>query len=58
MDPRHFEILVPARQAVCGLPDFITIALARDSSSQIEHVEFDRGMTQQMGEVPEALSVL
>ena len=57
-DPRLFEILIPARQAVCELPGFIIIALARDSSSQIEHVEFGRGMTQQMGEVAEPLSVL
>src|SRR5208282_587084 len=57
-DPRVFEILIPARQAVCGLPGFIIIALARDSSRQIENVEFGRGMTQQMGEVSEPLSVL
>ena len=58
MDPSLFEILVPARQAVRGLTGFIILALACNSSSQIEHVEFDRGMTQQMGEVPESLSVL
>src|SRR5216683_5095019 len=58
MDPRLFEILVPARQAVCGLPGFMIMVLARDSSSQIEHVEFDGGMSQETGEVGEPLSVL
>ena len=58
MDPCLFEILIPARQALLGLTGFVIIALACDSSCQIEHVEFDPGMTQQMGEVPEPFSVL
>ena len=58
MDPSLFEVLFPARQAVHGLIGFIVIALACNSSCQIQHVEFGRGMTQQMGEVAEALSVL
>jgi hypothetical protein len=57
VDPRLFEILSPARQAVCGLTGFVIIALACDSTRQIEHVEFHRGMTQQMGKVPEPLTV-
>jgi hypothetical protein len=58
MDARLFEIHVPARQAVCGLTGFVIIALACDSARQIEHVEFGRGMSQQMGNVPESLGVL
>jgi hypothetical protein len=58
MDPRLFEILSPARQAVCGLTGFVIIALACDSTGQIERVEFVRGMTQQMGQAPESFSVL
>jgi hypothetical protein len=58
MDSRLFEILIPARQAACGLTGFVIIALACDSSRQIEHVEFSLWMTQQMGEVSEPLSVL
>ena len=58
MDSRLFEILIPARQAACGLTGFVIIALPRDSSREIEHVKFDPRMTQQMGEVPEAFGVL
>src|ERR1700722_16841481 len=58
MDPRLFEILIPTWQAVRGLTGFIMIALARDPSCQIEHVEFDPGVTQEMGEVPEPFRVL
>ena len=36
----------------------VVVALACDSSRQIEHMEFDRGMTQQVGEVPEPFRVL
>jgi hypothetical protein len=32
--------------------------MAANSAHQIEHVEFNAGMTQQIGEVPEALGVL
>jgi hypothetical protein len=53
MDPRLFEILRPVRQAARGLTGFVIIALACDSTCQIKHMEFDRRMTQQMGEVPE-----
>ena len=58
MDPSLFEILIPARQTMRGLTGFVIIVLACDSSRQIEHVKFGRGMTQQMGEVAEPLSVL
>jgi hypothetical protein len=58
VNTRLFEILSPARQAVCGLTGFVVIALACDSTGQIEHVEFDRRVAQQMGEVPESLGVL
>ena len=34
------------------------MALACDSTGQIEHVEFGRGVAQQMGKVPESLGVL
>jgi hypothetical protein len=57
MDPGLFEILIPARQALLRLTGFFTIAPACDSSRQIEHVEFNAGMTQQMGEVSEPLGV-
>jgi hypothetical protein len=46
MDARLFEIFVPTRQALCGLTGFFVIALASDSSRQIEHVKFDPGMAQ------------
>jgi hypothetical protein len=59
VDPRLFEILSPARQAVCGLTGFVvTVALACDSTGQIEHVEFGRWVAQQMGDVPDSLGVL
>jgi hypothetical protein len=44
VDPRLLEILRPARQAVCELTGFVVIALACDSTGQIEHVEFGRGV--------------
>src|SRR5271170_3309035 len=37
---------------------FVIIALPRDSTGQIEHMKFDRGVTQQMREIPESLGVL
>ena len=37
---------------------FVLVALARDSSRQIEHVEFGRRMTDQVGDVTESLAVL
>ena len=58
MDPGLFEILIPARQALRGLTGFFVIALAPDSSRQIEHVEFNPRMTQQMGDVQKSLRVL
>ncbi|MGB6562675.1 MAG: hypothetical protein WBE69_08735 [Candidatus Binataceae bacterium] len=58
MDPSLFQVLFPARQAVHQLIGFIVLALACNSPCQIQHVEFDRRVTQEMGEVPESLSVL
>src|SRR5712692_7124353 len=58
MDARLFEILFSARQAVHRLTGFVFLTLAGHSPHQIEHVEFGRRMTQQMGEVPESLRVL
>jgi hypothetical protein len=58
VDPLPFKILSPAGQAMCGLTGFVVIALACDLTGQIEHVEFGRRVTQQMGEVPESLGVL
>jgi hypothetical protein len=58
MDPCLLEILAPARQAVRGLTHFVVIALARDPTRQIEHVEFDRGMPQKMREVLEPFRIL
>ena len=58
VDPGLFEILIPARQALHRLTGFILLAPARYSPDQIEHVEFGRGMAQQMGEIPESLGVL
>ena len=58
MDPGLFEILIPARQALRGLTGFIIIALACDATGQIQHVKFDPGMTQQVGEESQALGVL
>jgi hypothetical protein len=46
MDPRLFESLIPARQALLGTTGFVIIALACDSSRQIEHVKFGPGMAQ------------
>jgi hypothetical protein len=58
MDPRLFEILIAARQAMPELTGFVIIALAGDSASQIKHMEFDPGMAQEMGDVPEPFRVL
>jgi hypothetical protein len=44
--------------ALRGLTGFVVIAMARNSAFQIKHMEFDRGMPQQMGEVPEPFRVL
>jgi hypothetical protein len=44
MDPGLFEIL-SARQAMSGPTGLVIVALASDSTRQIEHVEFGRGMT-------------
>ena len=57
MDSGLFEILFPVRQIMRRLTGFV-FALPGDSTRQIEHMEFDRGMTQQMREVPESLGVL
>ncbi len=57
MDSCLFEILVTPRQSVRRLrrpAGFMLVALACNSAEQIEHVEFDRGMTQEMGKVPES----
>jgi len=40
------------------LTAFVLLPLVCNSPEQIEHVEFDRGMTQQMSEVPESPGVL
>ncbi len=58
MDAGLFEILLSARQAVRRSDGFVIVVLACNSADQIEHVEFGRGMTQQMGEVAESLGVL
>jgi hypothetical protein len=42
---------------MCGLTGFGIVALACDSSRQIEHAKFVAGMAQQMREVPESFSV-
>jgi hypothetical protein len=57
MDPRLLETLLPARQALPGQTGFVFIALACDSSRQIEHVKFGAGMAQQMGDLPEPFTV-
>ena len=36
---------------------FVLVVLTRDSAGEIEHVEFHRRMTQQMGEITETLGV-
>jgi hypothetical protein len=46
MYPRLFEFLIPARQALLRLTGFVIIALARDSTRQIEHVKFGPRMAQ------------
>jgi hypothetical protein len=56
-DPRLLETLLPEEQALLGLTSFIIIALACDSTRQIEHVKFDAGMAQQMGDLPEPFTV-
>jgi hypothetical protein len=53
MDPRLFEILIAARQALRVLTGFVIIAPACDSACQIKRVEFGARMAQEMGEVPE-----
>jgi hypothetical protein len=40
------------------LTGFVFLAMAANSAHQIEHVEFNAGMMQQMGEVPEPFGVL
>jgi hypothetical protein len=57
MDPRLFEIPIPPRQAVPRLTGFVLLAMARNSTHQVEHVEFGRWMTQQVANVPESLGV-
>ena len=57
MDPRLVEILSATRQALCGFTGFVIVAPACDSTCEIEHMEFDRGVAQQMSEVPESLSI-
>jgi len=52
-----FEILIATRQIRCPAR-FVIPTLARDSTCQIKHMEFGRGMTQQVGKVPESLAVL
>jgi hypothetical protein len=58
MAPRLFEARIPPRRALLGLTGVVIIALACDSSCQIEHVKFCPGMAQQVGEVPEPFTVL
>ncbi|MGD0119750.1 MAG: hypothetical protein ABSD30_16910 [Candidatus Binatus sp.] len=53
-----FEILIGVRQATRRLAGVVLVALAGDSARQIEHVEFGRGMPQEVGEVAETLAVL
>ncbi|MGA8570435.1 MAG: hypothetical protein WB580_21790 [Candidatus Binataceae bacterium] len=55
MDPRLFELFSSARQPWSRLTGFVLLAMGGNSTHQIEHVEFDAGMTQQMGEIPETL---
>jgi hypothetical protein len=57
MDPGFFEILSPSWQAACELTGFVIVALARDSTRQIQHVEFGCGVPQQMREIPEAFNI-
>jgi hypothetical protein len=57
MDPRPFEILIPARQAMSRVTGFV-LALAADSTRQVKHVEFSSRMAQQMGEIGKPLGVL
>src|SRR6267378_3781898 len=58
MDPCLLELFVAPRQAVRRPTCFVLLALACHSPHQIEHMEFDRGMTQQMSEVAESPGVL
>jgi hypothetical protein len=58
MHPGLFELLSPPRQALPRPTGFILLALARSFPEQIEHVEFDRWMAQQMGEIHESSGVL
>ncbi len=58
MNSRLSELLISARQAVRRLTCLVLLALACNPTSEIEHVEFGRWMTQQVANVPESLGVL
>jgi hypothetical protein len=58
MDPGAFEVFGPARRTTRQLIGFVLLALACNATHQIEDVEFGRGMTQQMGDISESLTVL
>jgi hypothetical protein len=59
MDSRPFEILIQSRQAVRRMTGIVLLALARNSSLQVEHVEFSAGMTRQIkSQITESLRVL
>ena len=58
MDACLFEVIVAARHAARQPTGFVIVAIARNSADQIQHVEFDRGMAQQMRQVAEPLGVL
>ena len=58
MDSCLLEFLLAPRQAMHRVTCFVLLALACNSPDQIKHMEFGRGMTQQMSEVPESLCVL
>src|SRR5580658_876003 len=58
LNARLVEVVIHPRQAMRGAIRLARVALARAPPSQIEDVEFGRGMTQQMGEVFEPLGVL
>jgi hypothetical protein len=57
-EQRLFEILVAPRQSLRRTTGFVILALIRDSTHRIEHVEPRRKMTQQMSQIPESLGVL
>jgi hypothetical protein len=46
MDPRLFQLLISARQARQRLTGIELVAVGRDSTDQIEHVEFRSRMTE------------